>query len=189
MSSHLYISGVKLHQTVSDETSFVRVCRWVRVRSPQQLGYLCRSGCGRADHRLLWALCLLCLSFCLCAGYISCTADTHQDNLSRSNSVAAGGDIMNTIIHWIFWFICHAVQFSGQCILSISYFWNVNKVMSDSSEFLTSTLCSRWFSTELTGLKKMTEEREKRCLSVAELFQASWCWPFIISWWWPHFKL
>lgn len=42
-----------------------RVTHWIWfvcmcVRSPQQFGYLCRSGCVRADRRSLWTLCLFC---------------------------------------------------------------------------------------------------------------------------------
>lgn len=68
---HLSISGVELQQTVSDAASFVCSCDErlrVHLCSPELLGYLCRSGCGGADQRLLRALCLSFLSVCLHAG-------------------------------------------------------------------------------------------------------------------------
>lgn len=68
---HLSISSVELQQTVSDVASFVCACDvrlWAHSCSPQQLGYLCWSGCGVADQRLLWSLCLYFLSVCLHAG-------------------------------------------------------------------------------------------------------------------------
>lgn len=52
MSSHLSVSGVELHTGSG-------LCGCV-FGAPQQCGYLCRSGCVRADHRLLWTLCLFC---------------------------------------------------------------------------------------------------------------------------------
>lgn len=53
------ISSVELRRTVSDIASpiCVRVC----VCVPKALAHLCRSGCGRTDHRSLGVLCLLLL--------------------------------------------------------------------------------------------------------------------------------